>query len=50
MLVGLGGVFCCEDVIYFGLWVLVGYFNIKLVGLLMDNEGIDVVVFVGVCV
>ncbi|MGC8020603.1 PLP-dependent aminotransferase family protein, partial [Salmonella enterica] len=39
MLVGPGGVLCCEDVTYPGLRALAGHLNIKLVGLPMDNEG-----------
>jgi len=49
MLVGPGGVLCCEDVTYPGLRALAGHLNIKLVGLPMDNEGIDAVAFAGAC-
>jgi DNA-binding transcriptional MocR family regulator len=49
MLVGAGGVLCCEDVTYPGLRALAGQLGIKLVGLPMDNEGIDAVAFAGAC-
>jgi hypothetical protein len=49
MVVGPGGVLCCEDVTYPGLRALAGHLNIKLVGLPMDNEGIDAVAFAGAC-
>lgn len=49
MLVGPGGVLCCEDVTYPGLRALAGQLGIKLVGLPMDNEGIDAVAFAGAC-
>nr|WP_198984328.1 PLP-dependent aminotransferase family protein [Herbaspirillum sp. ASV7] len=49
MLVGPGGVLCCEDVTYPGLRALAGQLGIKLVGLPMDHEGIDAVAFAGAC-
>jgi len=49
MLVGPGGVLCCEDVTYPGLRALAGQLGIKLVGLPMDKEGIDAVAFAGAC-
>ncbi len=49
MMVGPGGVLCCEDITYPGLRALAGQLGIKLVGLPMDNEGIDAVAFAGAC-
>jgi DNA-binding transcriptional MocR family regulator len=49
MLVGPGGVLCCEDITYPGLRALAGQLGIKLVGLPMDHEGIDAVAFAGAC-
>lgn len=44
-----GSVICCEELTYPGLRALAGLLGIKLVGLPMDNEGIDAVAFAGAC-
>ena len=44
-----GSVICCEELTYPGLRALAGQLGIRLVGLPMDNEGIDAVAFAAAC-
>lgn len=44
-----GSVICCEELTYPGLRALAGQLGLKLVGLPMDNEGIDAVAFAAAC-
>lgn len=49
MLVGPGGVVCCEELTYPGLRALAGQLGIRLIGLPLDGEGIDAVAFAAAC-
>lgn len=44
-----GSVICCEELTYPGLRALAARLGIRLVGLPMDNEGIDAVAFAAAC-
>jgi DNA-binding transcriptional MocR family regulator len=44
-----GSVVCCEALTYPGLRALAGLLNLRLVGLPMDDEGIDALAFAAAC-